>query len=161
MSYYKSAITRTHTCPHIHLLFLSLMAVFTESNQMPNISSVSESDLRAERENYYMSPNVLPPLDIHFDGKNGMAQTVTLMILCLHWQLLAENVWHPNYKNIWWRLGMKQWVHHRQLPVWKPWHHSCRLIVFVFSHPVSDDGKGSDGKGNPVKGNTVTEFESY
>ena len=74
MSYYKSAITRTHTHPRVHPLFLSLMAVFAESNQMPNISSVSESDLRAERENYYMSPNVLPPLDIHFDGKNGMAK---------------------------------------------------------------------------------------
>ena len=108
MSYYKSAITRTHTHPRVHPLFLSLMAVFAESNQMPNISSVSESDLRAERENYYTSPNVLPPLDIHFDGKNGMAKTVTLMILGLHRQLPAENVWHPTYKTIWWRLGMKQ-----------------------------------------------------
>ena len=85
MGYYYNASTRTHTRPCVHPLFLSLTAVFKESDQTPNISSVSEFDLRAERDNYYMPPSVLPPLDIHFDGQNGMAQTVTLMILGLHW----------------------------------------------------------------------------
>jgi hypothetical protein len=36
-----------------------------------------------------------------------------------------------------------------------------RLSVFVFSHPVSNDGKGNNGKGNSVKGSRVAELENY
>ena len=38
--------------------------------------------------------------------------------------------------------------------------HRQLLTVFVFSHPVSNDGKGNDGKGNSVKGSRDAEFES-
>jgi hypothetical protein len=35
------------------------------------------------------------------------------------------------------------------------------LAVFVFSPPVSNDGKGNNGKGNSVKGSRVAELENY
>ena len=46
---------------------------------MPNISSVSEDDIRAQRGNYCTPPDELPSLDIHFDGQEGMAQTMTIV----------------------------------------------------------------------------------
>ena len=92
MNYYASASERSDQRPRIHPLLLSLTEAFQESKNSPNISSVSKDDLRAKRHNYYMPPINLPPLDIHFDGQNGMAQTVMVMILGLHQQLLAENV---------------------------------------------------------------------
>jgi hypothetical protein len=33
--------------------------------------------------------------------------------------------------------------------------------VFVFSHPVGNNGKGNNEKGNSAKGYRETEFESY
>lgn len=47
--------------------------MYNEDEMSPDISSVSEDDPRALRSNYYTSPGDLPPLDIHFSGKNGTA----------------------------------------------------------------------------------------
>jgi hypothetical protein len=63
--------------PCVHLLWLSLSAVYHKSDTAPNISSVSEDDPRALRSNFYTSPDSLPPLDINFNGKGGAAQSVT------------------------------------------------------------------------------------
>ncbi|KAF8262958.1 hypothetical protein EI94DRAFT_1704378 [Lactarius quietus] len=64
-------------CPHIHLLFLSLTDVISQTRNSPDISTVSENDPRALRSNYYTAPSDLPLLDIHFNGQNGATQTVT------------------------------------------------------------------------------------
>jgi hypothetical protein len=63
--------------PRIHPLWLSLTATYYESETAPNISSVCEDDPRALRSNHYISPNDLPPLDIHFKGEDGAAQSLT------------------------------------------------------------------------------------
>src|ERR1700761_45794 len=117
MNFYVEAQERSDQHPRTHPLLLSLTEAYGESDNAPNISSVPKNDVRAQQNNYYMPPNELPPLDIHFDGQNGIAPIMTVMILGLHWKLLAKNVWHLNHQNIWWRQGMKQWICHRQLSI--------------------------------------------
>lgn len=73
MNYYFQAKKRSPTPPRLHPLLLSLTDAYNESDKSPDISSVSEDDPRALRSNYYTSPGDLPPLDIHFSGKNGTA----------------------------------------------------------------------------------------
>ena len=84
MNYYVQAKERSDQHVRAHPLLLSLTAVYEESDNAPNISSVSEEDVRAQRSNYYTPLNELPPLDIYFNDQNGMAHTVTVMILGLH-----------------------------------------------------------------------------
>ena len=84
MNFYVEAQERSDRHPRTHLLLLSLTEAYGESDNAPNISSVSEEDVRAQRSNYYMPLNELLPLDIHFNGQNGTAHTVTVMILGLH-----------------------------------------------------------------------------
>ena len=84
MNLYVQAEERSDQRVRAHPLLLSLTAVYQESDNAPNISSVSEEDVRAQRSNYYTPLNELPPLDIHFNGQNGMAHTVMVMILGLH-----------------------------------------------------------------------------
>ena len=84
MNLYVQAEERSDQRVRAHPLLLSLTAVYQESDNAPNISSVSEEDVRAQRSNYYMPLNELLPLDIHFNGQNGTAHTVTVMILGLH-----------------------------------------------------------------------------
>jgi hypothetical protein len=57
--------------PRVHPLWLSLTEAYRESSTAPNISSVSEDDPRVLESNYYAPPKDFPPLDIHFDGKDG------------------------------------------------------------------------------------------
>ncbi|KAF8274188.1 hypothetical protein EI94DRAFT_1696131 [Lactarius quietus] len=77
MVYFTNAISRSRMHPHIHLLFLSLTEAISQTGNSPDISTVSENDPRALRSNYYTAPSILPPLDIHFNGQNGVTQTVT------------------------------------------------------------------------------------
>ncbi|KAF8267159.1 hypothetical protein EI94DRAFT_1701191 [Lactarius quietus] len=74
MMYFTDAIDRSGIHPHMHPLFLSLTEVISKSGNAPDISSVSENDLRALRSNYYTAPSDLPPLDIHFNGQNASCQ---------------------------------------------------------------------------------------
>ena len=55
----------------VHPLLLSLVAMIEASEDNPDMSSVSETDERALNSPYYNSPSTLPPLEIHFSGKNG------------------------------------------------------------------------------------------
>jgi hypothetical protein len=84
MNLYVQAKERNDQRVRAHPLLLSLTAVYQESDNAPNISSVSEEDVRAQRSNYYTPLNELPQLDIHFNGQNGMAHTLMVMILGLH-----------------------------------------------------------------------------
>ena len=84
MNYYVQAKERSDQRVRAHPLLLSLTAVYEESDNAPNINSVSEEDVRAHRSNYYTPLNELPLLDIHFNGQNGTAHTVTVMILGSH-----------------------------------------------------------------------------
>ena len=71
MNHYVQAKERCdqHVCAHP--LLLSLTAIYEESDNAPNINSVSEEDVRAQRSNYYYTPlNELLLLDIHFNGQN-------------------------------------------------------------------------------------------
>ena len=115
MNFHVEAQERSDRRPRAHPLLLSPTEAYRELDNAPNISSVSENDVRDQRNNYYMPPNELPLLDIHFDGQNGMAHIMMVMILGLHWKLLVKNVWHLNHQNIWSRQGMRQWIFHLQL----------------------------------------------
>ena len=79
MSYFRNILKSLDPAPHVHPLLLSLTAAYNDSPKMPNISSVSEDDIRAQRGDYYTPPSELPLLDIHFDGQEGMAQTMTIV----------------------------------------------------------------------------------
>src|ERR1700761_8422927 len=74
MTYFRNTLKGPDPAPCVHLLLLSLTAVYNDSPKMPSISSVSEDDIRAQRGDYYTPPSELPSLDIHFDGQEGMAQ---------------------------------------------------------------------------------------
>ena len=84
MNLYVQAEERSDQRVRAHPLLLSLTAVYQEPDNAPNISSVSEEDVRAQRSNYYTPLNEFPLLDIHFNGQNVTAHTVTVMILGLH-----------------------------------------------------------------------------
>jgi hypothetical protein len=81
MTYFRNTLKGPDPAPRVHPLLLSLAAVYNESPKMPNISSISEDDIRAQGGNYYTPPGELPSLDIHYDGQEGMAQTVTIVFL--------------------------------------------------------------------------------
>ena len=87
MDYFANALTSATrkglTNPRVHPLFLSLAGAYDESEDTPNISSVHEKDPRIFRSNYYTPAKNLPPLDIHFCGKNGVTKYVMLVIHCL------------------------------------------------------------------------------
>lgn len=68
----ESAMKKGLADPRVHPLFLSLAGAYDESEDTPNISSVHEEDSRIFRSNYYTPAKNLPPLDIHFCGKNGV-----------------------------------------------------------------------------------------
>jgi hypothetical protein len=103
MNYYANAKQTCPEAPHVHPLLLSLTEAYSESESAPNISSVSEDDPRALRSNHYTSPSDLPPLDIHFRGKNGASPSVKLMNLSSHQQGAAESAWHLSLKKNWQR----------------------------------------------------------
>jgi hypothetical protein len=48
----------------------------TAANKAANISSVCEDDPRVLRSKFYTSSDNLPSLDIQFDTRNGVAQSV-------------------------------------------------------------------------------------
>ena len=72
MDFYVDARERNPNLTiHIHPLFLSLTEAFQVSETNPDISAVSENDERTFGSRFYTSPNALPPLEMHFSGKNG------------------------------------------------------------------------------------------
>ena len=79
MSYFRNILKCPNPAPCVHPLLLSLTAAYNDSPKLPNISSVSEDDIRAQRGDYYTPPGELPSLAIHFDGQEGMAQTMTIV----------------------------------------------------------------------------------
>ena len=72
MYYFVRASDGNANCLCVHPLFLSLTMAFAKSDKSPDIGSVSENDPRTLSNDYYTPPSNLPPLNIHFPGKNGV-----------------------------------------------------------------------------------------
>ncbi|KAF8258265.1 hypothetical protein EI94DRAFT_1708151 [Lactarius quietus] len=71
IDFFFETIAKLGKPPRTHPLLLSLTEAISKSRNAPDISSVSEDDLRALRGNYYTAPNDLLPLDIHFHGQHA------------------------------------------------------------------------------------------
>ena len=68
----------------IHPLLLSLVEAINKSEINPALSTISENDEAALKSNYYTSPSTLPPLEIHFSGKNGLSFLLDQMAMLLY-----------------------------------------------------------------------------
>jgi len=73
MNFYHEAHKRSPDIAiRVHPLLLSLTSTIDACEENPDISTISEDDERVLRNQYYTSPSALPPLEIHFSGKNGL-----------------------------------------------------------------------------------------
>jgi len=74
MTFYVATCERNPNLTiQVHPLLLSLTEMLNTSEKILDIRNISESDERALRSNLYTSPSVLPPLEIHFSGQNGLS----------------------------------------------------------------------------------------
>jgi len=86
MNFYFDACNRnSNRIIYVHLLLLSLTKMIGAFETNPDISAISENDERALRSNFYILPNILPLLEMHFSGQNGLFSSPIKMTVHLYW----------------------------------------------------------------------------
>jgi hypothetical protein len=71
--YHDARNSNSNSTIRIHPLLLSLSETIDASETNPDISAISEDDERALESKFYVPPNTLPSLEIHFLGRNGVS----------------------------------------------------------------------------------------
>ena len=85
MNFFVNACNRNPNLTiRVHPLLLSFVGAINKSETNPALSTISENDKAAIRSNYYTSPSTLPPLEIHFLGKNGLSFLQNQITMLLH-----------------------------------------------------------------------------
>ena len=69
--FYDTTCRNPNIAVRVHPLLLSLAETKHASPNDPDISSISETDPRISTSEFFTLPSALPPLEIHFSGKNG------------------------------------------------------------------------------------------